>query len=393
MDFSLPDSAQAVLRGIGDICARYDLDYWQRCESEKRWPQEVWEELAKGGWLGLAVPEEHGGGGQGLLELAVATETLAASGAAGGSAFTYVLTPGFGALTIARHGTAAQRADLLPRLATGEVETCFALTEPDAGSNSLAISTSARRDGGEFVINGQKIWITGVQRATWMLLVTRTIPAADARPRTNGLTVFLVNVPEAVAAGRLTYRPIPKLGANTTPSNMVFFDDLRVPAANVVGEVDGGAAVLWDILNPERVLLAASALGSAEVALRVAVDYAKEREVFGRPIGANQAVAFPLAQVKAKIELARLMIYKAAWSFDRHLPCGPEANIAKLTASQAAWEAADAAFQTHGGMAYSLEYPVARLLTDARIGKVAPVTEELLLNYLATQVLGLPRSF
>lgn len=393
MDFTLPESALAVQRGVADICARYDLDYWQRCEAEKRWPQEVWEELGEGGWLGLAVPERFGGGGQGLLELAVATETISASGAAGGSAFTYVLTPGFGALTLTRHGSAWQQEELLPRLASGELETCFALTEPDAGSNSLAITTSARRDGDDFVINGQKIWITGVQRATWMLLVTRTVPAAEAKPRTHGLTVFLVNVPEAVAAGRLSFQPIPKMGANTTPSNMVFIDDLRVPAANVVGEVDQGAAVLWDILNPERVLLAASALGGAEVALRVAVQYAKEREVFGRPIGANQAVAFPLAQVKAKIELARLMIYKAAWSFDRRLPCGTEANIAKLTASQAAWEAADAAFQTHGGMAYSLEYPVARLLADARIGRVAPVTEELLLNYLATQVLGLPRGF
>ncbi|MGW0481670.1 acyl-CoA dehydrogenase family protein [Nonomuraea sp. NPDC003214] len=393
MNFTLPESALAVRSGVAAICSRYDLDYWQRCESDKRWPQEVWDELAKGGWLGLAVPERFGGGGQGLLELAVATETIAASGAAGGSAFTYVLTPGFGALTLSRHGSAEQQAELLPSLATGEVETCFALTEPDAGSNALAITTSARRDGGDYVINGQKIWITGVQRATWMLLVARTIPAAEARPRSAGLTVFLVNVPEAVAAGTLTYRPIPKMGANTTPSNLVFLDGVRVPASRVVGRADEGAAVLWDILNPERVLLAASALGGAEVALRVAVDYARQREVFGRPIGANQAIAFPLAQVKAKIELARLMIYKAAWSFDRRLPCGTEANIAKLTASQAAWEAADAAFQTHGGMAYSLEYPVARLLADARIGKVAPVTEELLLNYLATQVLGLPRGF
>ncbi|GAA0427528.1 acyl-CoA dehydrogenase [Acrocarpospora corrugata] len=393
MDFTLPESAQAVQRGIAAVCARYDMDYWQRCEAEKRWPEEVWAELAKGGWLGLAVPEEYGGGGQGLLELTVATEALSASGAAGGSAFTYVLTPGFGALTLARHGSPEQRAALLPGLAAGEVETCFALTEPDAGSNALAISTSARADGAEYVINGQKIWITGVQRATWMLLVTRTIPAAEAKPRTNGLTVFLVNVPEAVAAGQLSYRPIPKMGANTTPSNMVFFDDLRVPATSVIGEVHAGAVVLWDILNPERVLLAASALGGAEVALRVGVAYAKEREVFGRAIGSNQAIAFPLARVKARIELARLTLYKAAWLFDRGLPCGTEANIAKLAASEAAWEAADAAFQTHGGMAYSLEYPVARLLTEARIGKVAPVTEELLLNYLATQVLGLPRSF
>ncbi|MEO3812624.1 acyl-CoA dehydrogenase family protein [Sphaerisporangium sp. B11E5] len=393
MDFTLPETAEDVRRGIADVCSRYDMAYWQRCETEKRWPEEVWSELAKGGWLGLAVPEEYGGGGQGLLELAVATETLAASGAAGGSAFTYVLTPGFGALTIARHGSEAQRAELLPRLARGEAETCFALTEPDAGSNSLAITTSARRDGDEYVINGRKIWITGVQRASWMLLVTRTIPAERAKPRTTGLTVFLVDVPRAAAAGQLTFRPIPKMGANTTPSNMVFLDDLRVPASAVLGEVDAGALVLWDILNPERVLLGASALGGAEVALRVAVAYAKEREVFGRPIGANQAIAFPLAQVKAKIELARLMLYKAAWLFDRREPCATEANIAKLAASQAAWEAADHAFQTHGGMAYSLEYPVARLLADARIGRVAPVTEELLLNYLATQVLGLPRSF
>ncbi|MBO4274671.1 acyl-CoA dehydrogenase family protein [Microbispora triticiradicis] len=393
MDFTLPESAQAVRRGVADVCARYDMDYWQRCEAEKRWPEEVWAELAKGGWLGLAVPEEYGGAGQGLLELAVATETLSASGSAGGSAFMYVLTPGFGALTLARHGSAEQRAALLPKLATGEMETCFALTEPDAGSNSLAISTFARRDGSDFVVNGQKVWITGVQRAARMLLVTRTIPAERARPRTDGLTVFLVDVPEAVRAGSLTYRPIPKMGANTTPSNMVFVDDLRLPASSVLGEVDRGVAVLWDVLNPERILLAASALGAAEVALRVGVDYAKQREVFGRPIGANQAVAFPLAQVKAQIELARLMLYKAAWSFDNGLPCGTEANIAKLAASRAAWEAADAAFQTHGGMAYSLEYPVARLLADARIGRIAPVTEELLLNHLATQVLGLPRSF
>lgn len=244
MDFTLPESAQAVRRGIADICSRYDMDYWQRCEAEKRWPEEVWAELAKGGWLGLAVPEEYGGAGQGLLELAVATETLSASGSAGGSAFMYVLTPGFGALTLARHGSAEQKAALLPKLATGEVETCFALTEPDAGSNSLAISTFARRDGDDFVVNGQKIWITGVQRASWMLLVTRTIPAAEARPRSDGLTVFLVNVPEAVAAGQLSYRPIPKMGANTTPSNMVFIDDLRLPASSVVGEVDrGGRAV------------------------------------------------------------------------------------------------------------------------------------------------------
>ncbi len=392
MDFNLPATAAAVREGVAEIGARHDRSYWDRCDRDKRWPEEVWADLAKGGWLGLCVPQEYGGGGQGLLELAVATETLSASAGCGAS-FVYLLTPGFGALTITRHGTGEQKRELLPRLAAGQLETCFAITEPDAGSDSLQITTHARRDGPDFVVRGQKIWISGVQRADYMLLVARTIPAAEAKPRTNGFTVFLVDVKEAAAAGTLTCQPIPKLGTNTVASNMVFLDDVRIPAHRVLGEVDRGFAVLWDILNPERVIAAASAVGGADAALQVTCCYARERKVFGRPLGANQAIAFPLAQIKAKTELARLMTYKAAWLFDRHEPCGTEANIAKLTAAQAAWEAADRAFQTFGGMAYSLEYPVARMFRDARIGRVAPVAEELILAHIATHELGLPRSY
>ena len=393
MDFNLPETAVAVREGIAAIGAKYGLDYWDRCDADHRWPEEVWRDLAAGGWLGLAVPEQYGGGGQGLLELAVALETLARSGAGGAASFLYLLTPGFGALTLARHGTEAQKAEFLPKLATGELETCFALTEPDAGSNAINISTQARLDGDDYVVTGQKIWISGVERAGHMMLVTRTIPAAEARPRVNGFTVLLVDVQEALAQGTLSFQPIPKLGTNTVRSSMVFLDGVRVPAERVIGTPDAGFAVLWDILNPERILAAAGGVGGAELALRVAVEYARERAPFGTPIGANQAVAFPLAKIKAQTELARLMTYKAAWLWDNGQPCGSEANIAKLTAAEAAWQAADRAFQTHGGMAYSLEYPVARLFRDSRIAKNIPVAEEMVLAHIAQHDLGLPKSY
>ncbi|KAA1419310.1 acyl-CoA dehydrogenase [Nocardioides humilatus] len=392
MDFELPESALAVREGVAAVAAKYDHAYWSRCEEEHRFPQEVYDDLAAGGWFGLAVPEEYGGGGQGLLELAVANETLCASGGTAGSFF-YITTPGFGGMTVTRHGTEEQKKRILPGLATGELQFCLALTEPDAGSNALEITTSARRDGDDFLIKGQKVWISNVENADWMVAVTRTIPAAEARPRTAGFTLFLVDVKQALADGTLTYQPIPKMGSNILYSSQVFFDDVRVPAENVIGEVDLGFAVLWDVLNPERILAAAGGMGAADAALDVACNYARERVVFGRPIGANQALQFPLAQIKAKVELGRLMTYKAAWLFDRQEPCGAEANIAKLTGAQVAWEAANQAFQTLGGMAYSKEYPVERMFRDARIGKNIPVAEELVLAHIGTQMLGLPKSY
>ncbi len=392
MDFRLPESAEVVRAGVAAVAAKYDHAYWSRCDEEHRFPEEVFADLADGGWFGLCVPEEYGGGGQGLLELAVANEALCASGGTAGTFF-YITTPGFGAMTITRHGTEEQRRRLLPDLAAGRIQFALALTEPDAGSNAIAISTSVRRDGEDFLIKGQKVWISNVENADWMLVVARSIPAEEARPRTNGFTLLLVDVREALAAGTLSYTPIPKLGSNILTSSQVFLDDVRVPAENVVGEVDAGFGVLWDVLNPERVLAAAGGVGAAEAALDVACRYAREREVFGRPIGANQSIQFPLAQIKAKVELGRLMTYKAAWLFDQGLPCGNEANVAKLTGAQAAWEAADQAFQTLGGMAYSKEYPVERLFRDARIGKSIPVSEQLVLAHIGTQMLDLPRSY
>jgi acyl-CoA dehydrogenase len=392
MDFDLPDTAQAVRDGVAAVAAKYDHAYWSRCEDEKRYPTELYRDLAEGGWLGLSVPEEYGGGGQGLLETAIACETLCASGGTAG-AFIYVLNPGFGVTTLARHGTEEQKQQILPGLASGEVQFSFGLTEPDAGSNAIEISTSARRHGEDSLIKGQKVWISNVERADWMVAVTRTIPAAEASPRTSGFTLLLVDVKEALAAGTLSYTPIPKMGSNILYSSQVFFDDVRVPAHRVLGEVDEGFRVLWDVLNPERIIAAAGGVGSADAALDVAAAYAREREVFGRPIGANQSIQFPLAQIKAKTELARLMTYKAAWLFDQGRPCGSEANVAKLTASQASWEAADQAFQTLGGMAYSKEYPVERMFRDARIGKNIPVSEQMVLAHIGTSMLGLPKSY
>lgn len=327
-----------------------------------------------------------------MLELAVACEALAASGGTAGT-FLYILTPGFGAMTLTRHGTEEQKRTILPGVSSGATQFCMALTEPDAGSNAIEISTSARRDGADFLIKGQKVWISGVENADWMIAVTRTTPAAEASPRTAGFTLLLVDVKEALAEGTLSYTPIPKLGGNIVTSSQVFFDDVRVPADRVLGTVDGGFSVLWDVLNPERILAAAGGVGHAEAALKVAADYAREREVFGRPIGANQALQFPLAQIKAKTELGRLMTYKAAWLFDQGRPCGNETNVAKLTGAQVAWEASNQAFQVFGGMAYSKEYPVERLFRDARIGKNIPVAEELVLAHIGTQMLDLPRSY
>ncbi len=392
MDFDLPESALAVRDGVRAVAAKYDHAYWSRCEEEHRFPAEIYQDLCDGGWIGLSIPEEYGGGGQGLLELVVANETLCASGGTAGG-FLYVLNPGFGATTIVRHGTEKQKQALLPGLASGELHFALGLTEPDAGSNAIEISTRARRDGDDFLIKGQKVWISNMENADWMIAVTRTIPADEATPRANGFTLLLVPVKEALAAGTLSYTPIPKMGTNVLTSSQVFLDDVRVPAENVIGEVDAGFAVLWDVLNPERILAASGGVGGAEAALALAADYARERHVFGRPIGANQAIQFPLAQIKATTELARLMTYKAAWLFDQGRPCGNEANVAKLTGAQVGWDAANQAFQTFGGMAYSKEYPVERLFRDARIAKNIPVAEELILAHVGTSMLGLPKSY
>ncbi|MET7392044.1 acyl-CoA dehydrogenase family protein [Dactylosporangium sp. NPDC005572] len=390
MDFTLPEAALAVRDGVSRLVTKYPTEYWDRCDAEHRWPDELWADLGSGGWLGLAVPEEYGGGGQGLLALAVAMDAIATGGAGVAGAFVLMLTPTFGTLSVQRHGTAEQKAALLPGMATGKIQTCFALTEPDAGSDFFAMTTRAQRRGGDYVVRGQKLWTSGADRADWMILACRT--AEHATRSTRGFTVLLVDVREAVAAGTLVLQALPKMSMNTVPSFAVFLDDVRVPADRVLGGVDDGFNVLWDVLNPERVIVAAAAVGAADLAVRLAGDYARTRQIAGRSLGGNQSVAHPLARVKAQTELARLMTHKAAWLWDRGMPAASEANIAKLTAAEAAFNAADRAVQTYGGMGFSSEHPVSRLFRDSRVMRTVPVSEELALSHIATQMLSLPRS-
>ena len=393
MDFDLPESAIAVRDGVAAVAAKYDHAYWSRCEDEKRYPEELYRDLADGGWLGLSVPEEYGGGGQGLLETAIACETLCASGGTAGS-FLYVLNPGFGVTTLARHGTEEQKQEILPGPRHRRVQFSFGLTEPDAGSNAIEITTSAATRRRRLPDQGPEG--LDLQRRA-RRLDGRGHPDHPGR-RGHAAHRRASRCSSSTSRrrwrpGTLSYTPIPKMGSNILYSSQVFFDDVRVPAHRVLGEVDEGFRVLWDVLNPERIIAAAGGVGGADAALQVAADYARERVVFGRPIGANQSIQFPLAQIKAKTELARLMTYKAAWLFDQGRPCGNEANVAKLTGAQASWEAADQAFQTLGGMAYSKEYPVERMFRDARIGKNIPVSEQMVLAHIGTSMLGLPKSY
>ncbi|MGI5229444.1 acyl-CoA dehydrogenase family protein [Actinoallomurus sp. CA-142502] len=392
MNFDLPEDAVSVHEGVSKIGMRYAPEYWDRCDADERWPEEIWQELIDGGWLTLAVPEQYGGAGQGLLELTVAAETLAASGAGATGSLLYLLSPAFGALVIERHGTPGQRRALLSGPAAGEFETCFALTEEESGITVPEISTRARRRGDDFVVTGQKTWVTGVDRTRFMILTARTAPATEVTGRGHGLTIFLVDVEEAVADGTLLYEPTAKTGNNVAASSTVFFEDVRVPAANVIGTIDEGRTVLRDILDAERVIAAAGAVGSADLALQVARDHAGRRSPLDRTIGAEQRITLPLARVKAQTELARLMTYQAAWLWDRHRLCGSAADIAGLAAADAAWQAADRMFQIHGAGAHARYSTAARLFRDALIGRTLPIAEEESLAHLAQDSLGLPKS-
>ncbi|GAB2836793.1 acyl-CoA dehydrogenase family protein [Actinoallomurus bryophytorum] len=386
MDFDLPETATDVRDGILKIGMRYGPQYWDRCDADECWPQEIWQELIDGGW---ATPERYSGAGQGLLELAVAAEALAASGAGSAGALLYLLTPAFGALTIARHGTPEQKDALLSGPAAGELETCLALNGEESGSDVFDGHTLARRSGGDFIVTGGKTWITGVERTRYMILATRTAPVTKVIPRGSDLTVLLIDVEEAVAAGTLSYEPIAKLGNNTAASSTVFFEELRVPATNVIGAVGNGSAVLSDILNSQRIISAAGAAGSADLALETACDHSLQRAPLGHVIGARQGIARPLARIKAQTELVRLMTYKAAWMWDHHRPCGSEAGIANLSAADTAWQATDLMFQLHGANAYARRTTAARLHRDAQAGRTIPGTEELSLPHIGQHRLGL----
>ncbi|TQM03191.1 acyl-CoA dehydrogenase family protein [Pseudonocardia kunmingensis] len=396
MDFALTDDQQALRTAVRELAARFPDEYWAERDARGEFPHEFYSAFAEGGWLGIAVPEQYGGGGLGILEAALLLEEVAASGAGMNGCSAMHLTI-FGLNTVVKHGSEELRQEVLPPAADGSLHVCFGVTEPDAGTDTTRISTVARRDGtgddADYVIRGRKVWITKAGDSQKMVLICRTTPREEVAKPTEGMSLFLVDLAEGVTSGAVQLRAIPKMGRNAVASYEVLLDDLRVPARARVGEEGKGFTYLLDGLNPERILLAHEALGIGRAALRRATRYARERVVFGRPIGQNQGVAFPLAEAVTRLDAAELMARQAAWRYDRGLPCGREANMAKWLCAEAGFQAADQAVQTHGGMGYAREYHVERYFRESRILRLAPVSQEMVLNYVAQHVLDLPRSY
>lgn len=388
MDFELSEAQQEIVQQIRAMGQKFPDEYWRDRDARAEFPHEFYAEVARGGWLGVAIPEQYGGSGLGITEAALVMREVAGSGGAMAAASAIHLSI-FGVSPLVFHGSEEQKRRFLPEVVSGRLHVAFAVTEPDAGNDITHIKTGARRDGDNYVINGRKVFTTKAREAQRMLLLTRTTPFEQVHKKTDGMSLFFAELePEAVEV-----RELHKLGRAAVDTNMLFIDNLRVPVSDLVGGEGRGFHCLLDGLNPERILVAAEAIGIGRVALARAVRYAKERVVFGRPIGQNQAIAHPLADVYAKLEGAEMLMLKAAWLFDHRRPCGPEANMAKLRAADAAFEACDRAVQTLGGYGYIREYDVERYFRECRLLKIAPVSQEMVLNSISEHVLGLPRSY
>ncbi|MBK9180563.1 MAG: acyl-CoA/acyl-ACP dehydrogenase [Acidimicrobiales bacterium] len=388
MDFAPDDDHEAIRDGVRRACARFDDAYWRRCDEAHEFPWDFYRAMADGGWVGIAIPEAFGGGGRGITEASIVLEEVAASGAAMNGCSAIHLSI-FGMNPVVKHGSPELQGRYLPRVASGDLHVAFGVTEPDAGTDTTAITTTARRDGDTYVVRGRKVWTTKAPYCEKVLLLVRTTPLEQCARRTDGLTLLLADLQRA----EVDIRPIPKLGRNAVVSCEVRYDDLPVPVGDRVGDEGHGFRYLLDGLNPERILVAAEALGIGRAAVRRAVQYANDRVVFGRPIGRNQGVAFPLAEAHARLHAAELAVRQAAWRYDHGLPCGEHANLAKWLAADAGFQAADQAVQTHGGFGYATEYDVERYWREARLMRLAPISQELVLAYVAEHVLGLPRSY
>jgi acyl-CoA dehydrogenase len=387
MDFRLNEQHELIRKEVTALARSFPPEYWLEKDTKAAYPWEFVKAFAQAGWLGVIVPEEYGGSGLGVTEAALMLHDIAASGA-GTSGCSPIHFYCFPPMPVMKHGTETLKRKYLPRVATGEIVMSFGVTEPNAGTDTSRIQTRAERRGDRFVVNGRKVWNTNAQNATHILLLARTAPRDPAAPF-KGLTLFFTEFDRAA----ITVQVIEKLGRAAVDSNEIYIDGLEIPIENVVGEVGQGFYHLLDSLNPERIFTGIEAVGIGRAALARAVDYAKERVVFDRPIGKNQAVAHPLAMAWAKLETAELMCLKAAWLFDHGQPCGAESNAAKLLAAEAGFEACDAALQTHGGYGYAKEFHVERLWREVRLYKIAPVSQQMALNYLSEHVLGLPRSY
>src|SRR6266542_430700 len=389
MDFAFSSEQRQLQQAVRSLVAPFDLRYWREKERAHAFPSELWHALGEAGWIGAAIPEDYGGGGLGMLELALVVEEACRAGGGSTVAQLFMLTPVFGGVSILKHGSAEQKRHFLPAIARGELDFCMALTAPEAGSNTLATRTVAVEERDCWRIDGQKIWISAVDQADWMLVVARTTPADAAPRRSFGLSLFLAPARDAA----IRADPIEKLGTNCVQSFTVFFDGLRLPKDALLGQRDMGWQHILATLNTERIVTAAGCVAAGDLALDVASRYVSERSVFGRKVGANQGIAFPLARAKVQLELARLMNYKAAWLYDHDQECGAEANMAKLAAANAGFAAADRAIQALGGMGYASESGIERLWRDLRLFRFAPVSDEMILAYVAQSVLGLPRSY
>jgi acyl-CoA dehydrogenase len=396
VDFAVDDDHEAIRDGVRRACSDFDDDYWRRCDDDHEFPWDFYRAMAEGGWIGIAIPEQFGGGGRGIVEASIVVEEVAASGAAmNGASAIHLSIFGMGPVIV--HGSAELRERVLPAVAAGDLHVCFGVTEPDAGTDTSRITTRATLadDGSHYLVRGRKVWTTKAPHCQKVLLLTRTTPREEGPRPTDGMTLLLADLQGADGTVRpeVAITPIPKAGRNAVVSCEVAYDDLEVPVADRVGEEGEGFRYLLDGLNPERILIAAEALGTGRAALRRAVAYAGERIVFDRPIGQNQGIAFPLAQAHMQLHAAELAIREAAWRYDAGLPCGEHANTAKYLAAEAGYAAADQAVQTLGGMGYAGEYHVERYWREARLMRLAPVSQELVQAYIATNVLGLPKSY
>lgn len=388
MDFELTEAQQALADAVTKLCAPFDAAYWRKCDQEGQFPEAFVQAVAEGGWLGIAMPEAYGGSGQGITEAALFAHAVARSGA-GMSGASAVHINLFGPHPVVVFGTEAQKEAVLPPLIAGKDRVCFGVTEPDAGLNTTALKTRAVPVPGGYRITGQKLWTSTAQIANKILLIARTTPREEAARPTEGLTLFYTDLDRSA----ITVNAIPKMGRAAVDSNALFIDDLFVPEDHRIGAEGDGWRCLLHGLNPERILIAAEAVGLGQAALERAARYARERVVFDRPIGQNQAIAHPLAECWMALEAAWLMTLRAASRYDAGLPCGADANAAKYLAAEAAFKACERAVLTHGGMGYAKEYDVERLFREVMIPRIAPVSQEMIRNFIAEQVLDQPRSY
>lgn len=376
-----------IREGVRKLCAQFPGEYWRKLDEKREYPTEFVNALTQAGWLSVLIPEEYGGSGLGLSAAAAILETIQSEGGNGGACHAQMYIMG----TILRHGSEEQKRQYLPKIASGELRLqAFGVTEPTSGTDTTSLRTFARREGDAYVVNGQKIWTSRAEHSDLMLLLARTTAREEVAKKTDGLSVFIVDMRE-VAGKSLTIRPIRTMMNHATTE--VFFDNMRIPAANLLGEEGKGFRYILSGMNAERVLIAAECVGDAKWFTRRSVEYAKERQVFGRAIGANQGVAFPIAKAYANMRAAELMVREAARMYEAGLPMGAEANMAKMLAADASWEAGNACVQTHGGFGFAEEYDVERKLRETRLYQVAPISTNLILSFLSEHVLGLPRSY